>query len=106
MSTPLIAVDIGNSRTKLGLFDGQVSSAELPVPHRTHSFDGGDWDETALGNWLSGVPADTQWWIASVNRPAAARLVSWLERTFSAGSGGRSLIRMLSHADMPIAVAL
>ena len=34
-SFPLVAVDIGNSRIKLGLFETQSADGELPVPSRS-----------------------------------------------------------------------
>jgi len=78
---PFIAVDVGNARTKLGWFPVDGGDA-LPEPQRTLQLD--DAAELArLGGWLEGAEAaaaqaELAWWIGSVNRPMAARLVDWL----------------------------
>jgi type III pantothenate kinase len=92
---PLVAVDIGNSRTKLGLFTAR--SAGLPTPQSTLAL-GPEWQSAQLEAWLS-APADQFCWrIASVNRAGTARVLDWLS--------GRSSSRcqVLSAADYPLAV--
>jgi type III pantothenate kinase len=96
----LIAVDIGNSRIKLGLFtaSGEQPRSAAPTPANVFSVPAISWDEKALVNWLSDVPAGTPWWIASVNRPAAARLTEWI--------GNKWPVRNLADTDLPITAAV
>jgi type III pantothenate kinase len=102
MTRSLVAVDIGNTRIKMGLFNsGSTVKASgtnrLPTPVRSFALSSIDWDEAELRQWLKKVPAATQWWIASVNRPAAARLAESIRSIDSAAAP-----RMLSHGDLPI----
>ncbi len=57
-----------------------------------------DWDEKQVAAALPGGVEEHAWAIASVNRPAAARLLEWLQQR------GVDHLRQLTHADMPIAV--
>src|SRR5262245_17285251 len=109
MTHSLIAVDVGNTRIKLGLFDlkllkirtfGETTLKEvkekltelgsrlgnsvpatapepktLPIPVSTLALPARGWDEQLLRDWLTSAPSSTEWWIVSVNRSAAARLV-------------------------------
>ena len=77
-SLPLIAVDIGNARTKLGLFREHAGD-RLPEPVDVFAVDNRGGDFGGLGDWVDSldVPSLT-WSIGSVNRPAATRLVDWL----------------------------
>lgn len=102
---PLITVDIGNTRVKLGLFDAPAANRNLPIPRTMLSLSSVDWDESQLRKWLDPVPPDTTWWLASVNRPAAKRLMEWLHRLRieqSLPATAAPLPRVLSHADLPI----
>ncbi|MGD9646413.1 MAG: type III pantothenate kinase [Pirellulales bacterium] len=109
LAQPLIAVDIGNSRMKFGLFaadaqrDKSVGSpAALPEPIRTHHLAQGDGDLEELPAWLADHSvSDADWWIASVNRPAATRLIDWLR---DQGAGSRT--RLLYSGDLPLTVEL
>jgi type III pantothenate kinase len=140
MTRSVVAVDIGNSRIKLGLFDIELLTLEtklkeldenvkelrsrlgkpvpanvtgprfeapppeaktLPIPQTTLALASQDWDERLLRDWLTSVPAGTEWWIVSVNRPATARLVESIRSIAQAVT-----LRMLSHSDLPIAVAI
>jgi type III pantothenate kinase len=99
----IVAVDIGNSRIKFGWFTApadrsSIKSPDLPQPHRVFALPTAGWDEAELRNWSAEIPQSTPWWIASVNRPAAARLMKWID--------GRFPTRQLSHGDLPIAVAV
>jgi type III pantothenate kinase len=99
----LIAVDIGNTRIKLGLFappqeSPQGTRAGLPVPNRALAMPTHEWEPQTLQQWLADVPAETPWWIASVNRPAAAKLSQWI--------GQRWPVRMLADKDLPITAAV
>lgn len=106
---PLIIVDIGNSRLKLGLFDAPASNKHLPIPRTTLTLPASDWDDSLLRKWLDPVPADATWWLASVNRPAAKRMMEWLHRLRieqSLPAMAAPLPRLLSHADVPIVAAV
>lgn len=99
---PLIAVDIGNSRLKFGLFEAPAAES-VPVPSRwldmapeaEASFE-------ALSDWLSPLSVgDASWFLASVNRPHATRLLDWLR-----GRQAGLQIVLLASGDLPLAVAL
>jgi type III pantothenate kinase len=94
---PLVTVDIGNTRVKFA--DFELTPAGGPLPHPTRALSVGvDWTDTDLEQFLPRQPADYAWWIASVNRPATARLVQWLQtRKVDA-------VHVLTHADLPLAV--
>lgn len=98
---PLIAVDIGNTRIKLGLFAAHKGTG-LPVPQRACSLDA--WDAPTIDAWLSEPGADSQpvrrWLVCSVNRPVAATVLDWLEHRPD------TQCRLLSVADLPLAVAV
>ncbi|HUT11886.1 MAG TPA: type III pantothenate kinase [Thermoguttaceae bacterium] len=98
---PLIAVDIGNARTKLGRFDGPAGDG-LPEPVSTFTFDDRQpqWDR--LGEWLESIPPrDVPWWIGSVNRPATTQLLDWL-RTHRQDDP----LTLLAADDLPITAAV
>src|SRR5215510_2066344 len=96
----IIAADIGNSRIKLGLFStpSAAGAAKLPQPEREISLPALQWDNAVLEAWLSDVPKTTPWWIASVNRPAAARLNDRIGKHWH--------IRNLQDTDLPITAAV
>jgi type III pantothenate kinase len=73
---PLVAVDVGNTRLKLGVFE-ELPGQELPHPKGTLSVDH-DWEPADLDAFLTLPPSDYSWAIASVNRPGCRRLVHWL----------------------------
>ena len=100
-SLPLVAVDVGNSRTKLGLFLGQ-SPGPLPQPARAVGLagEGPDLDRIAQ-ELLAGVGRVGSWWIGSVNRPAATRLLDWLRE-----HRPEERVVLLASGDLPLAVAL
>ncbi len=124
---PLIAVDVGNARIKLGLFR-RPAGPGLPQPERTLRLTGRA-DLDRLAAWLaetqkgditdsstsaappshrhiaepsqiSDVPF-SRWYIGSVNRPAAARLVDWLHDQRPADR-----VSMLAADDLPLVVRL
>lgn len=75
---PLIAVDVGNNRMKFGRFDG-VPPGGLPEPTESTQLADDQPDLEPLEAWLSDAPRGlAAWWIASVNRPAATKLIDWL----------------------------
>ncbi len=101
-SLPFIAVDIGNARTKLGLFDSDVPDECLPEPSRTLELAGRQPDPEPIKAWLAEVgPHKLSWWIGSVNRPAATRLTDWLH-----DNRPDEQITLLAAGDLPLAVSL
>ena len=98
---PFVAVDVGNSRTKLGLFQVPLA-AGLPAPLRSLSLD--DWDPQKVEAWLSQTDSQHssafRWRISSVNRPMAAKVLDWL------GQRPGEDFRQLAAADLPLAVAV
>ena len=112
----MIAVDIGNARIKLGLFAGGCA-AGLPEPVRTLPLLGDAPDLDQIAPWLArsaarcdsvreaarhdGMSATGTWWIASVNRPAATRLIDWLSQ-----HRPDDRITLLAAGDLPLEVRL
>ena len=93
---PLVAVDVGNSRLKIGVFEHPFAEP-LPHPARAVSL-ALDWTDSEMkGNFPHG-PADYTWSIASVNRPARIRLMDWLAQQ------GAKNVRELADTDLPLAV--
>lgn len=103
---PLVAVDIGNSRIKFGLFEtlhgsGGQGPARLPQPTRTFDIQPARQDFTALADWLAPLRAgQASWWIASVQRSFTTTLLAQLREW------GVSQPTLLSAADLPLRVAL
>ena len=105
--TPLIAVDVGNSRIKLGLFDRGAEIAAAVEPIRILELPAEDWDIDRLKNWLPSGPIWPEWWVATVNRPAAARLVDWIGREEGLTPSGHPVrVRRLSAENLPLAVGV
>lgn len=120
-ATSFIAVDIGNARIKLGLFldaqgkavVGQVanlpasrlatySTTELPEPIRVLPLVGDAPSFDEITPWLADqAHDDLTWWIASVNRPAATRLIDWLGE-----HRPKDRITLLAAGDLPLSVRL
>jgi type III pantothenate kinase len=99
---PLIAVDVGNARIKLGLFPCQSGSGEFPQPAATLALDGRrpEWDR--IRPWLKDCSQPhLAWWIASVNRPATTRLLDWIRQHRPADP-----MTLLAAGDLPLRVEL
>ncbi|MGD0783833.1 MAG: hypothetical protein ABSA30_13340, partial [Candidatus Aminicenantales bacterium] len=96
---PLIAVDVGNSRIKFGWFPAGKSESSLPEPERTLQLAGPAPPLDRLAEWL--LEGTARWFLGSVNRPAATRLVDWLRQH---RNGDR--VVMLAAGDLPLAVKL
>jgi len=92
---PLVAVDVGNSRVKLGLFSSE-SGKSFPQPDRTLAL-GPDWTTEQIREWLGPVPAGVRWLISSVHRAAGARIVE------GARAGGGDA-RLLSRGDLHLKI--
>jgi type III pantothenate kinase len=98
---PFVAVDIGNSRLKFGLYEA-AADALLPAPNRVLDFDPEKDALERVAAWLAPWTADQAgWWIASVNRSHATLLVDWLRERQTGLK-----ITLLSAGDLPLAVAL
>jgi len=73
---PLIAADIGNSRIKLGWFDGSPGRS-LPTPAATLDLTPGEWDAATLAAWFESIAEPSlPWRMASVNRENRAALLT------------------------------
>jgi type III pantothenate kinase len=97
---PLVAVDVGNSRVKLGLFTS-VEERPLPLPVSTLDISPQPDQLERIQEWLAPVSvAQPAWWIGSVQRDVAGRLVAWLRNE------GVQRITMLSSGDLPLTVSL
>jgi type III pantothenate kinase len=95
---PLLAVDVGNSRIKLGLFEHAAADDRLPKPSRTLLIDAREWDPVEIALWLAPfAPGSFRWYLASVNDKAASRLTHWL-----AGESDRTFVKKLTHEDLPL----
>jgi type III pantothenate kinase len=98
---PFVAVDIGNTRLKLGLFSSAEleSGTALPEPAGTLSVSADRLDEIAA--WLAPHSvADIAWYIGSVQRSFTTELIDWLRRQ----QAGR--ITLLCSGDLPLRVDL
>ncbi len=121
----LIAVDVGNSQIKLGLFGAISGNAAEGVAYRepdaTLKLNGRLPEFDRLAVWLQSeamqnalapgqtpdaaqrriLPSTLHWQIGSVNRPAASRLIDWLREHRPDDS-----IRLLDSGDLPLVVKL
>jgi type III pantothenate kinase len=115
---------VGNARTKFGLFRAAPAGSGLPKPEKTLRLDNAGPLPARLAKWVAGIVAERaelpspaaplraptkgrsgkgdhrlRWYVASVNRPAAGRLVDWLR----AYRGGDPLV-LLAAGDLPLEV--
>ena len=104
MPEPFVAVDVGNSRIKFGLYtpdDTQTPDGGLPEPSRTLDLAPAHEAFAAVADWLAPTtPRELRWWIGSVERNYAAQWVDWLR------GKGVSQIVLLASVDLPLTVAL
>jgi type III pantothenate kinase len=107
ITSSLIAVDVGNSRIKLGKFD-RVTGLSLPEPVDVLDLSivgrSGRFNATQLDLWCNEHVADGSiWGVASVNRIAEQRLTvavtDWVGR-----SRFRCPIRRVTYADVPLVI--
>jgi type III pantothenate kinase len=101
MPLPIIAADVGNTRTKLGLFDEPALKSGIATPSRSLAVPHRNWNDADLRSWTADLPTGAEVWIASVNREGADRLTNWF-----ANSHPTIRIRQLSQRDLPITVDL
>lgn len=107
--TTLIAVDIGNSRLKLGLFDrASAADGQLPEPIDTlsllHEDGAGDFDTDLLAAWCDKHQvAGADWLVSSVHRGTSERLAAAVAEL----AKKRKLdwpVRLLTHRDVPLVI--
>lgn len=99
MNAPrLIAVDIGNSATKVGWFDEPLPlAATLRQPIAVHAFTTG---QTPSYELLTALPPEPcEWRIASVHREGTRVLTKWLD-----SHRQDDAVRLLEQRDLPIAI--
>ncbi len=96
---PLVALDVGNARIKVGLFRSTCDRG-LPEPELSLHFSGREpqWQELRE---LFRDKAALSWWIGSVNRPATTQLVDWLREQRPSDR-----VVLLAADDLPLAVEL
>jgi type III pantothenate kinase len=104
----LVAVDVGNSRIKLGRFDRTASTRELPAPTATLELTltsaAGNFNAQQFVAWCDKqLAGDADWLISSVHRGACEQLVA------TASELGQKLgrtwnVRQLRFADVPLVV--
>ena len=102
-SPSLIAVDVGNARIKLGWFGCDECDSALPEPGQTLLLTGRSPEFDRLAAWLEVIGSDDPiaWYIGSVNRPTATRLIDWL-RDHRADDP----VTLLGASDLPLVVEL
>jgi type III pantothenate kinase len=107
-SNSLVAVDIGNSRIKLGRFERGATTLGLPQPTATLELPltsrSGAFDAEPLSNWCrEQVAGDAAWLVSSVHRGATERLEAALTAI------GRTLgtewsLRQITFEQVPLVV--
>jgi len=98
MSSRLIAVDIGNTSTKLGWFDDALTPrGSLPALVATHSFPTGQIPSAEIAAALPNEKC--RWHIASVHREGERMLKEWLKT-----HRPKDEVRVLTCRDLPIEV--
>lgn len=97
-SRPLVAVDIGNTRVKLGLFDRPLART-LPEPKSILALPHA-WPDDALAGWLPGDVSSYAWCLASVHRAESTRLLDWLTARKA------DAVQMLDDRDLDLKVEL
>src|SRR5436190_17193914 len=98
MEMSLLAVDIGNSSTKLGWFeDAAVLEGNLPVPAEVWDCPTAQTISDSLGRELPKGPV--AWKVASVHRDAEQRLEDWVRK-----NRPRDEFQILTFRDLPLEV--
>lgn len=113
-SSALIAVDIGNSRLKLGLFNragiDSVAAGKLPEPTDMlglpHADRTGNFDVDQLAAWCDKHQLDgAAWLVASVHRGSSDRLAAGVAE-LARQSGRDWPVRILANRDVPLVVQI
>src|SRR5436189_2350441 len=113
LALDLIAVDIGNSRLKIGQFDSasdDLSGTSLPEPGATlelsleHRL--GNFDSSQLTAWCDEhVGAGAKWRVASVHRGAAEQFAAAIQAAAASRSADWPM-RKLTYRDVPLTVTV
>jgi type III pantothenate kinase len=117
----LIAVDIGNSRIKLGRFcaasglrheaSTDTGSARQSLPEPTGTLElplanrAGDFDAAPLAQWCVSAVATAPWLVSSVHRGAAERLATTIG-TLAKTRAADWQLRQLTYRDVPLRLAV
>jgi type III pantothenate kinase len=107
--TNAFAVDIGNSRMKVGRFAPEAKLDDaLPVPDASFgtSIDHvtGEFDSREFCGWCDEhVSDDAQWLVASVHREAANRFEAHVS-DWTKKAGRESRIRRITYCDVPLVI--
>jgi len=103
----LMAVDVGNTRIKLGLFHWPLQG-DVPEPVAHLEFSARQWEPNAIEAWLTsavGTASATnlpiEWRIASVFRDASSRLAAWVS-----GQRPDDRVTELTYRDLPLRIEL
>jgi len=95
--SPLIAVDIGNSSTKVGWSFESPAPGGLPAPRETRTLATGQPPRDEL---LAALPREhCRWHIASVHRDGTRVLMKWLDRHRSSDE-----VCLLNYQNLPITI--
>jgi len=101
MTQFFLAVDVGNARMKIGVFGPFIGDA-LPEPIRTLPLDGDAPEFDSIGSWMDELTGEKlPWFLASVNRAGASRLIDWVREHRPADA-----VTLLSAGDLPLVVRL
>jgi len=103
------AVDIGNHRLKCGIFRLDRDAASIPKPEQTFASEDAPEIVAFVARAADAKTAATckhgatpiTWWIASVNRPAAGRLLDCVKHAHP-----EHRLVLVSAADVPLSVQL
>ncbi len=107
-TSTLIAVDIGNSRVKLGRFDRAAYSQACPEPKATLELplanQAGEFDTQQLFVWChEQISGDAEWLLSSVHRGAKELLIKAVT-VASVQVGAQWKLRQVAFADVPLVV--
>lgn len=107
-SNTLVAVDVGNSRIKLGRFDRATYSRAFPEPSTTLELplanQAGDIDAQQLAAWCGeNISGDADWLVSSVHRGAAERLAT-VVTVLGQQLGRVWKLRQIAFQDVPLVI--
>lgn len=101
-AAPLMAVDIGNSRIKLGVFSQVSDPGTLPLPERILRLSTHSWEPVEIALWLAPrKPQEFQWLLGSVHQGTTDSLQKWLDDEIHPEGS-----RVLKYDDLPITIDL
>lgn len=97
----MVAVDIGNTRLKLGLFQPQAGGGPHALPQPERTLDATVDDLDAVAQWCRPWRVEElSWWVGSVQRAFTTRLLAWLRQ------GRETQVTLLSCRDLDLQTAL